>query len=121
MAIADVIAALQTVHAGIAGVVSAPTQYPTALNTNDLPMILVFPGQGSSSQEAMNSLRRQDRTYLVRCYVDPVAQGIRDENVQLAIALLQRCIEAYINPATIALIDSGGLHATLKISTANSR
>src|SRR6478736_4038687 len=118
MAIRVVIIALQTIHASIPGVVSAPLVYPNAINTNDLPMMLTFPGQGTSSQEAMNSLRRQDRTYLVRGYVDPISQGIRDEKIQQTITLLQLCIEAYINPDNIRLVDQGGLHATIKISAA---
>jgi len=108
--------ALQTLNATITGVTSAPANYPGAINTADMPMALVWPGPAESRAESIGALRRQDRTWVVRVYVDAVNQGLGKHEVwQTAEVLLQRFIEAYLNSANVVL-DNNGAQAT--ISTA---
>lgn len=97
MATPDVVAALQSLHAAIAGVATAPIAMPASLNTADLPCVLVWPGTATWRQQAVG-LRRLEREYIVRCYVAPVAQGKGvDEGWQAALALLDAFGQAYEN------------------------
>ena len=78
MTIATTIAALQVVHLTITGVSSAPTSMPSNLDQVKKPTVLVIPSAATwnPATAGLSGLRRQSREYEVRCYVQPVAQGI---------------------------------------------
>lgn len=125
MSIRLAIEKMQAIHSSIPGIKRAPIHYPASIDTMDLPLVLTWPGQGTSHQEAYNSLRRWDKTFVVRCYVDPATQGIRDEKIQKAIDLLQLFMEYYINPENIKLYSGNPLvndvayHLTINVSLDN--
>lgn len=99
MSIATVITAIQGVNAGIAGVVSAPTTIPGALRTSDLPEALVFVGPGEP--ERVSDFSLHSRTFYVRFYVKPVAQGTKpDDGYSEAYGLLQSVVEEYLSDIT---------------------
>lgn len=89
MSIASVITALQTKHASLSGIVTAPTAIPAVLDTARLPAVIVLPGPATWSNQAIG-LTRNDRVYNVRLYVAPIAQGQGiDEGYQATITLMQ--------------------------------
>lgn len=102
MSITTMISALQTVHKTITGVTSAPTAMPSNLNTAVQPIVLVWPGEATWAPQALG-YDRQDRTYEVRCYVQPVGQDkAGPENGYAAcITLLQRFGEKYLDDLTL--------------------
>ncbi|MFA5635964.1 MAG: hypothetical protein WC977_08660 [Anaerovoracaceae bacterium] len=116
MTVLTTVAALQTLHRTIAGVASAPTAMPSNADQARLPVALVWPGEATWQLQAID-LKRQERTYVVRCYVQPVAQGIAgpDEGYQACVALLDDFGRAYLGDPTLggavdhitALRDSG--------------
>ncbi len=103
MTIATTIAALQTLHAAVAGIESAPTEYPAVIDTAELPLVLVWPGPAQWAQHTAGlGLQRQERTYLVRVFVQPTAQGEgTDEGLQRAIPILQAMGTAYLEDITL--------------------
>ena len=95
MSVSSVITALQAKHATLSGVTSAPTAVPASLNTADLPMIITLPGPATWNHAAM-ALPRTERTYVVRCYIDAVAQGLGvDEGYQSTVTMIQTMGDAY--------------------------
>lgn len=116
MSIPGTRAALQALNLTIEGVKSAPTVYPGALNTADLPLALAWPGPGEARAEGFADLRRQDRTWIIRVYVDAINQGLGKHEVwHSAEAILQALIETYLDGAN-AVLDNNGAQAT--VSTA---
>ena len=105
MTIATTIAALQVVHLTITGVSSAPTNMPSNLDQVKKPTVLVIPGAATWNLAAVG-LRRQSREYEVRCYVQPVAQGIAgiDAGYDACVALLDAFGNKYL--ADISLGDT---------------
>jgi hypothetical protein len=77
MTIAATITALQTLHLTLttSGVKTAPTTMPSNLNTATMPIVLVWPGEADWRAQAVG-LKRQQREYIVRCFVAPVAQDL---------------------------------------------
>jgi len=100
--IAETVAALQILHAGINGVASAPTAMPSNLDQIDLPIALVWPGEATWTLHAIG-LHHQDRTYIVRVFVAPVAQGVAgpDEGYQECMTLMEAFGQAYIDDPTL--------------------
>ena len=100
MTIATTIAAIQTVNATIAGVISTPTTIPGALQTALLPEVLVFVGSGRA--ERVSDFSLHFRTFYVRCYVKPISQDVKpDKGYSEAYALLQLFIEKYLSDITL--------------------
>lgn len=98
---------LQSLHRMVPGIQTAPNEYPPYLNANELPLVLCWPSEGSSHQEATGSLRRQDRTWSVRVYIRPVSQGLNiTQTITTGMELMQAFIETYIDPKNIALLNS---------------
>lgn len=107
MSVSSVIAGLQAIHRGIAGVAAAPTAMPGSLNTAVQPLVLVWPGQARWSLQALGYYR-QERVYEVRCYVQPVGQDRAgpENGYSNTVALLQRFGEAYLaDPSLGGLVD----------------
>ena len=96
MSISGVVTALQEIHAAISGVKTASGTMLSSLNTADLPLVAVWPGEAEWGYAAMDQLR-QKRTYIVRVFVRPVAQDIPgpDPGYNDCVALLQAFGEAY--------------------------
>ena len=119
MTVATTIAALQTIHLTITGVNSAPTKMPGNLDQVKKPTVIVIPREATWNTAAIDQLRRQSRVYEVRCYVQPVSQGLTgpDDGYQKAVPLLERFGQKYLADITLghtvdtitALSDSGVL------------
>ena len=97
MTVSTTLTALQAKHLAITGINSAPTAIPGNLDGVRLPVVLVWPGEATWDMAAIG-LRRQDRTYIVRVYVQPVAQGVAgpDQGYQACVALLEDFGAAYM-------------------------
>ena len=102
MTVSTTVTALQTLHAAISGVNSAPTTMPGNLDQVTLPCALVWPGEAEWDFQAI-SLKRQDRTYIVRVYVQAVAQGIAgpDQGYTACVALLEDFGAAYLGDPSL--------------------
>lgn len=119
MSVANTISCMQTLNAAITGVTTAPTEYPGALNTADLPCALVFPGEGEWRHLGLGASARHNRIYHIRVYVKPVAQGKGiDEAMQDVATLLWRFGQVYYdkdnqqiddNPQTVLTMGDEGL------------
>ena len=96
MSITTTIATLQAKNALITGVTTAPTKFPASINTADLPLVLVLPGEGSWGTQAIG-LKRQDRIYRILVYVEAVGQATIDERMNDVIPLLQAFGAAYLS------------------------
>ena len=96
MSVSTIVTALQAVHAAISGVKTASGTMPSNLATAELPLVAVWPGEAEWAYAAMDQ-QRQLRTYIVRVFVCPVAQGITgpDPGYNACVALLQAFGEAY--------------------------
>lgn len=102
MTIATTITALQAVHAGISGVTRAPTTLPNALQTADLPTVVVWPGPTPATEGwiAAPGGYHVRRIYLVTVYVAGMGEGADyDQAYQECITLLQAFGEAYVTDA----------------------
>jgi hypothetical protein len=102
MTIATTLAALQTIHAAITGVASAPTDKPSNTDRIRHPFVLVWPDAAEWHLQAID-LRRQQRTYIVRCYVQPAAQGLAgiDAGYDTCVTLLEHFGRAYLADTTL--------------------
>lgn len=89
---------IQAVNAGVTGVQSVPTLYPSRLNSADLPLVTVLPGEGEVS-EASLGLTREMRIFNIDVYVKPVAQGVLGNNINEAIDLLEAMRDVWANEA----------------------
>lgn len=103
MSVSATVTALQTLHATISGVKSAPAHMPSNLNTTLLPIALVWPGEAEWRLAAMG-LKRQERTYIVRVFVQPVAQNVAgpDAGYDACVTLLELFGQAYQDNLTLA-------------------
>lgn len=111
MAVNTTINLLQAVNRSITGVKKAPVleKYPTQLNTADLPFVISWPAEGTWHHEGMGgALKRQDRVYRILVYIEPLGQNDIPTRAAAAAVLLQRFIEKYLDPATVALADPSG-------------
>ncbi len=111
----DMIAAIQAIHLTIPGIDSAPVAYPTQINDNDLPLVLVFPTQVTFERLTLGSKNRQDRTFHVQVFVKATAQSKLDTSLQACMVLEDAFMDAYLNPANPTLID-GFTQAIFQVS-----
>jgi hypothetical protein len=102
MSVATTLAALQAIHLTITGVNSAPTNMPSTLEQVKRPTALVWPMEATWNLQAID-LRRQSRVYVVRCYVQPVAQGLTgiDAGYDACVTLLERFGRKYLDDITL--------------------
>lgn len=116
MSVEATVTALQALHSTVTGVKRAPSlaDYPDAINTTDLPLVLTWPGKGQWL--ALNQgYRRQDRVYLVEVYLRPAGQGNGlGGAAQLGAQLLQRLGELYLAAESVQLVNTPPYQATLK-------
>lgn len=106
MTIQTTVSALQSLHAGITGVTSAPVALPITIDPRRLPLVFSWPGPTAPDGWAGNAgdWYRVRRTYVVRCYVAEVtADGSTqdDAGYQAASLLLQRFGVAYMEDPNI--------------------
>lgn len=88
MTVASTFTKLVSVVAGSSGIVTCSTTLPAKINDAALPVAIVIPGPAEWNEHAIG-LKRQIRTYIVRVYVKPTAQGLGiDEGVQACYAPL---------------------------------
>lgn len=99
MTIAADILELQAINVSVTGITSAPTSYPAALNTADLPCVICWPGPATWSRPSLGDLQRMDRTYLIRVYVEALGQNQWDTAIQDCITLLDAFGRKYIDKA----------------------
>lgn len=97
MSIQSIITALQTRHALIAGVVSAPVAYPASFASTDLPLLLTdlttFTERHESHYEDTPTFEGQFR---VRGFCMPTGQGQGiDEGKQKALTILEALLASY--------------------------
>ena len=89
MSIIDTYSELRAVVALTTSIRSLPTVFPTQLNDVDLPLALIIPGPGQEWNEHSLRLYRSLRTYIVRIYVKPVAQGLGiDEGATMVLPII---------------------------------
>lgn len=114
MSTADTINGFQVLHRTISGVRKAPTKLPGALNTADMPIVLVWPGSGTLTGNT-NGRPRHDCDYIVTCFVEPVGQGLSviDTQTHDVFALLWLFIQAYQTSDNLTLANTNGFVATL--------
>jgi len=114
VSVTTTIAAIQGKNAAVTGMKSAPIAVPSALNTTLLPIALVWPGPATWAIPAMG-LKRQEREYIVRVYVQPVGQGIAgpDAGYTACLALLEGVGQAYLADITYG---SPNIDTTLEMS-----
>ena len=103
MSVAATVTALQTLHATIAGIKSAPTSMPSNLATAQLPIALVWPGEAEWQLAAMG-LKRQERTYIVRVFAQPVGQNVSgpETGYTACVTMLELFGQAYQDNLTLA-------------------
>lgn len=97
MTIQTIISALQTRHAAITGVTTAPTAYPGSIASTDTPYILTDLATFTERHEAHGEeLPIFLGTFRVRGFVKPTGQGTGiDEGKQLALTILERFLSSY--------------------------
>jgi len=101
MSVQTTVAAIQAINVAITGMKRAPTTMPSNISTADLPMALVWPGDAEWSLQAMG-LKRQQRVYIVRVFVAPVAQDRPvDGGYQKCLPLLEAFGQAYQSNTTL--------------------
>lgn len=93
MSIANTIAKMQALHLTVTGVASAPVEAyrPASITAELLPCVMVEVGECAWSLHSMGQTR-QDRTYVVTCYVLPWGQG---EGIHEAETLCTTLLQAF--------------------------
>jgi hypothetical protein len=96
VSIATTITALQTVHASITGITSTPTVIPDNLAPVTLPCVMVWPGPATWNFAAAG-LKRQEREYTIRVYVQAIGQGFAGprDGYNASVALIEAFAAAY--------------------------
>lgn len=124
MSTATVVTAFQTLHSGITGVKSAPTELPGSLSTAALPLVFTWPGETVDPgwQPGASGDYIVFRTYVIRCYVKPLQQGSGfDEGYQLALTLFDRFGAAYMANPQIDANENITLHTNKRDSGVHGR
>lgn len=92
---------LQAKNAEIVGIQNALENYPANLDTNLLPIILIWPRNSSWSAIGLGGIARGDIDYEMRIYTGPFEQGDSyDGLVQLTIQLWQALKDKWLAMAT---------------------
>jgi hypothetical protein len=101
MTITTIITALQSRHAAVDGVATAPTAYPASIEASDCPCVLVDPWRGKTSWDSHGGdLAIAERLCRVRVFYQPAAFNL-DQGKQGAIALLEAMLADYRANATL--------------------
>ena len=118
MSVAASITAMQTRHAAISGVVSAPTAYPTGLNAAALPLILTDAGKARTEWETQGGdFALEVRAYRVRCFCLAAGLGVGiDQGKQQAITILDAVLASYRSAPTLTSTAAVRIEAGLEDS-----
>lgn len=115
MAVDDILTNLindiQALNRTTTGVQAAPAlnDYPTVIDTADLPLVITWPGAGTWHHKGMGGAqKRQDRSLRVLCFVDPLGQNDIPSRAAEGVVLLQRLINLYLNPDSVPVTDPTG-------------
>lgn len=103
MTVATTVAAFQTLHATITGVVAAPVELPGSLDPDRLPLAFTWPGPSVESGGWIPAPGKSESRhyYIVRCYVAEVAPlgADVDDGYQATLPILQAFGAAYVADA----------------------
>lgn len=127
MAIDTTVNLIQAVNATISGVTTCPqlSAYPLKADTADLPLCLTVPGPGTWHHKGIGgALKRQDRTYQIVVFVEPVIQSQFPRNALATAQLMQAFIEMWLNVnlsngAAVTLADPPPYQVTVEESEAS--
>ena len=122
MAIADTVDLIQTLirNAGLGTTVPAFAAYPLKADTADLPLILTLPSEGTFHHKGVGgALKRQDRTYRVIVFVEPLGQSVFPTRAIAAATLLQSLIDLFLMPSSVALADPPTYQVTIEEGAGN--
>ena len=102
MSIAAIVTALQTRHALIAGVRTAPDYAPDTMPAGNLPCVLVDPLEGATQWKAhAGNVSVEERTYLVRLLVAPLGLGTPEQQRALTVTILDALLTSYRATPTV--------------------
>lgn len=97
----QIVTGMQTFHAAITGVRTAPAAMPSQISAALFPLAVTFPGEATWSEQA-TGMDRQDREMIVRCFVAPVSTGAGvDDGFQDCLTLMQAFGDAYLADMTL--------------------
>lgn len=113
--ILDIMGAMQTLNATIAGVQAPqPAQYPTVIDTtNGQPFVMTWPSGGESWQKG-GGYSQGTRTFRVIVFLDPVAQSDIPSHAVAGALLLQQLVNLYIKSVNTPLFNPGPYQATIE-------
>lgn len=96
MSVTSIITAMQTRHAAISGVKTAPTVYPASLHPSDLPLLLTDLTTFEEHQEAHDEDETVlDAVFRVRGFCQPSNLGSFDQGKQAIHTLLDAVLADY--------------------------
>ena len=102
MSIIDTSSELRYVVAETTSIRTLPTVFPTLLNDVDLPLALIIPGPAQEWNEHALQLYRTLRTYYIRIYVKPVAQGLGiDEGATMVLPIIDSVGASLVRDPTL--------------------
>ncbi len=116
MTITTVIAALQSINAAVTDVDNAPTDYPSKIESADLPMVITWPGPAETTKP---SGKESQRTYQMTVYIKPHNQGRGiAEGWNEAKTMMQSLIDAYADVDNVLLVNDGTYQASIRSDAA---
>lgn len=121
MALATTIDLIQTlIRTNVAAARSVPAlaSYPLTAPTANLPLILTVPGEATWSTKGVEgALRREDRTYRIICFYEPLGQSELPTRMLGAATLLQSVKDVILGtPALADPVNYGDYQVTLEQS-----
>ena len=124
MALATTIDLIQTLirtNVTAATKVPALAKYPLKADTADLPLILTVPADATWSTKGVEgALRREDRTYRILAFVEPLGQSELPTRMLAAATLLQTVKDLILStPALADPVSYGDYQVTLEQSLEN--
>lgn len=124
MALATTIDLIQTLirtNVSAARKVPALSAYPLKADTADLPLILTVPGEATWHTKGLEgALRREDRTYRIVCFYEPLGQSELPTRMLGAAQLLQTVKDLILaTPSLADPVSYGDYQVTLEQSEDN--
>lgn len=103
MNVQHVVASLQSLHAGLPGVVSAPLRFPGSLNSANLPTVITWPQRAFTTKVTARAIQiKSERLYSVRVYVEATGKSDYDIPSWKSMTMLPTFIEAYFKQQELA-------------------
>lgn len=98
--IRQIIDTFQTLHGAVAGINTAGTILPSAIDTEDCPLAMTLPGESVWTDNA-DLIWQRRRTYNAFFYVAPVIADMPHEGITLTYDLMDRVGETYLDNPTL--------------------